>query len=454
MKPHMMISILAPLCGSAIPMGFNMGVLNLPQKFIRKWTQYSLLEKYEIVLTANEEVLLWTTLVSTFLIGAMIGALNSSRITDRIGRKKTFLVNHIICLTASLLFSASVYVNYVELFAISRFLSGICGGISSSLVPLYFSEVFPNHLKSVSGIIYAAGMRFGILLSFIAGMDIAIGGEDNWNLLPVITFLGSFGALLVHPFILENTSILEKTSYALINRNEEEIELDILQKHKTNSNDVSKQSDKDIWDLKRIMKSTELRMPLLLVVILFAANSLSGINGCWFYSAMIFSLSGLNTFESNLATISASAMNVIMCSVSFSIARKYSRRTHLLSCITGCVLSLASMSISLNFIQKNILFPYIAMASFIIFIIFFCIGLGALPFILAVELIPEGPRSVALSIGSTVLWTCNLFVSISFPLTNYYLGPFSLFIFISILIISEIFFYFFLPETFIKNPNN
>ncbi|CAL4123631.1 unnamed protein product, partial [Meganyctiphanes norvegica] len=457
MKPHMVIAVLAPICGSSIPMGFNMGVLNMPQKFIRQWIQHCLLEQYNKVLTDNEEVILWTSVVSTFLVGAMIGALNCSSIADKIGRKKTFLLNHILCFIASTLFTVSAYVNYIEVFVIGRFLSGLCGGIASSLVPIYFSEMFPTQLKGVSGVIHVSGMSFGILLSLIAGMNVIIGSESYWPLLSVITIVGSAGALLVHPFITETPSYSflkihseEKTYNALqklrSNKNDIEVELSHLKELKAKNN--SKSTDEDNWDLKRVLKTPKINILLLNVVILFGSQQLSGINGSWFYSSMIFALAGLKPMHSNLATILASTANWIMGSVSFLIARKFPRRVLLLTSITGCVLGLASESISLYFSQEHILIPYISMVSFLIFILSFCLGLGPLPYIMAVELMPEGPRSVALSLGTSVMWSCNLIVSIAFPLLNYYLGSFSLLVFMSFLICSGIYIFIFLPETF------
>ncbi|CAL4170639.1 unnamed protein product, partial [Meganyctiphanes norvegica] len=462
MRPHMVIAVLAPLCGSSIPMGFNTGVLNLPQKYIRQWIQVCLLEKYNKILTSNEEVILWTAIVSTFLVGAMIGSLKCSSIADKIGRRRTFLISHIICLVESVLFSSSFFLHSIEMFIIGRLLAGLCGGIASSLVPVYFSEVFPCKLKGVSGVVHAAGICIGILLSIIAGMDTVLGNETLWEMIPIVTFLGSVGSLLVHPFITEtpaytllNSDNVEKTSKILqklrSNKNEAQVEMTQLEELKAKNQLKNKEDEK--WDLTRILKNPELKKMLLNVVLLFGSQQLSGINGCWFYSSMLFSQAGLDTFQSNLAAIFAGTINCIMCVVSFFISRKYPRRKVLLTSISGCVLNLFGLSISMYFSKLHFVIPYITISFFIMFITSFCIGLAPIPYIMTVEMMPEGPRSVAMSIGASVMWSCNLIVSLSFYSLNYCLGSFSLFIFISILIVCGIYFYVYLPETLIRKDN-
>lgn len=56
-----------------------------------------------------------------------------------------------------------------------RFLFIIYIGLSTSLVPLYLSEVAPASWKGVMGVTFPMGMCIGVLVSQIMGMDSILG---------------------------------------------------------------------------------------------------------------------------------------------------------------------------------------------------------------------------------------------------------------------------------------
>ncbi|CAL4226933.1 unnamed protein product, partial [Meganyctiphanes norvegica] len=101
------------------------------------------IQRYGLTLTIEQEVMIWSIIVSVFQVGAIIGAFTGSKLADYIGRSKAFLLNHILCLVGSLLFITCKLFKLVEMLFLSRFVLGLSGGIADSLVTLYLAENAP-----------------------------------------------------------------------------------------------------------------------------------------------------------------------------------------------------------------------------------------------------------------------------------------------------------------------
>ena len=90
----------------------------------------------------------WETglLTASVAIGAVIGAIFSSRTNQSLGRRRTILVAGLIALIGSML--ATIAPN-IETLIISGSIVGIGVGLSSSTVPTYLSELAPARRSAV-----------------------------------------------------------------------------------------------------------------------------------------------------------------------------------------------------------------------------------------------------------------------------------------------------------------
>jgi MFS family permease len=80
------VTAIATTCGSAIVAGYNIGVINAPASYMKVWANKTLESNYNIQLTSGQIDLLWSFIVSIFLIGGAIGSLGGSFVADKIGR--------------------------------------------------------------------------------------------------------------------------------------------------------------------------------------------------------------------------------------------------------------------------------------------------------------------------------------------------------------------------------
>ena len=79
-------------------------------------------------------------IVSTLLVGAVVGAISGGPLSDRFGRRPAVLLAAIIFGLGAL---AVAFAPSVTLIVVGRFLLGLGVGLASMIVPLYIAEIAP-----------------------------------------------------------------------------------------------------------------------------------------------------------------------------------------------------------------------------------------------------------------------------------------------------------------------
>ena len=103
-------------------------------------------------------------LVSSVLIGAVIGAATNGILADIFGRKKIIIATAIIFISGSILCAAAPD---IYILILSRMLVGLAVGIVNFIVPLYLSEVSPKQLRGTIVSLYQWAITAGILFSYL-----------------------------------------------------------------------------------------------------------------------------------------------------------------------------------------------------------------------------------------------------------------------------------------------
>lgn len=80
---------IASTFGAAVPVGYNIGVINAPYQHIKNWCNGTLVEVYDIHWDDDQLNVLLATIISIFLIGACIGSLAGAWFADTFGRQVT-----------------------------------------------------------------------------------------------------------------------------------------------------------------------------------------------------------------------------------------------------------------------------------------------------------------------------------------------------------------------------
>ncbi|MGL5748351.1 MAG: MFS transporter, partial [Weissella cibaria] len=116
--------------------------------------------KRTLDLTALEEGMV----VSSVLLGAMIGAMSIGPLSDKFGRKKMVMFAALIFLIGSL---GSAFSPEFITLVLSRIVLGISVGGASALVPTYLAEVAPAKMRGSLTSLNQLMVMSGILMAYI-----------------------------------------------------------------------------------------------------------------------------------------------------------------------------------------------------------------------------------------------------------------------------------------------
>ena len=382
-------------------------------------------------------------LVSSVLIGAVIGAATNGILADIFGRKKIIMATAVIFILGSILcaFAPNVYV-----LIISRIFVGFAVGIVNFVVPLYLSEISPKNLRGTLVSLYQWAITAGILFSYFINAVFAQ-AVYNWRWM---LFAGVLPGLIL--FI--GMCFMSDTPRWLVSKNREDEAKKVF-----NRIEPDIDTNKEIEDIKNTLESGNdnkfrfkkwMIMPFVVGVGIMFAQICTGINTIIYYAPTIFKTAG---FDSNLTAIYATTgigvVNFVMTIVAVFFTDRLGRKPLLYFGLTGVMLSLFALGTSFAFAGAlGSSLKWVAVGSLVTYIICFAMSLGPIGWILVSEVFPLKIRGIATSICTVSNFAFNFFVVGSFPVLLHRIGgawTFWLFGIVSILCI--IFVYFFVPET-------
>ena len=383
-------------------------------------------------------------LVSSVLIGAVIGAATNGILADIFGRKKIIMATAVIFILGSILcaFAPNVYV-----LILSRIFVGFAVGIVNFVVPLYLSEVSPKNLRGTLVSLYQWAITAGILFSYFINAVFAQ-AVYNWRWM---LFAGVVPGLVL--FI--GMCFMSDTPRWLVSKNRDDEAKKVFSKIEP---DI--EPEKEIAEIKETLvdnrqeKAFRLKkwmiMPFVVGIGIMFAQICTGINTIIYYAPTIFKTAG---FDSNLTAIYATTgigvVNFIMTIVAVFFTDRIGRKQLLYFGLTGVMLSLFALGTSFAF--AGVLgssLKWVAVGSLVTYIICFAMSLGPIGWILVSEVFPLRIRGIAMSVCTVSNFAFNFFVVGSFPVLLHRIGgAWTFWIFGIVSILCIIFVYFFVPET-------
>jgi sugar porter (SP) family MFS transporter len=397
----LVIIIAAVASTGGLLFGFDTGVISGALPFLREsWG-----------LTSGQQE--WVT--TSALIGAVLGALSSGRLTDIFGRKKVILVTSVIFAIGAILTGAAPTPGFL---AGSRIVLGVAIGISSFTVPLYISEISPTKIRGALVSSFQLMITIGILVSYFS--DLAIADESNPFSWRWMFYVGVFPAIILFVGML----FLPETPRFLIGKGKEEQGRKIL----------SKVEDPDLVEvaIKRIKDDIEkdkiqatnwteifkpwLRTALFIAIGIMFVQQFVGINTIIYYAPTVFIIAGFAGAKAAIAaTVSVGVVNVLSTVLSMFLIDKLGRRKLYFIGLTGMAVALTALGTF--FLLKDNLGPslkYITVGTILIYIFFFAISLGPLGWLIISEIFPLKVRGLGMSIGSLSNWLFNAIVTFTF----------------------------------------
>lgn len=384
--------------------------------------------------------------VSSVLIGAVIGAATNGILADLFGRKKVIMATAVIFILGSILcaFAPNVYV-----LILSRIFVGLAVGIVNFVIPLYLSEVAPKAIRGTLVSLYQWAITAGILFSYFINAAFAQ-AVFSWRWMLAAGVLPGLVLLI-------GMSFMSDTPRWLISKNKDKEAESVLKKIEPDV-DV----EREICEIKQTLNMNEsnagakfkfkkwMIMPFVVGIGIMFAQICTGINTIIYYAPTIFKIAG---FDSNLnaiyATTGIGVVNFLMTIVAIFFTDRLGRKPLLYFGLTGVMLSLAALGCAFAF--ESVLggwLKVIAVGSLVTYIICFAMSLGPIGWILVSEVFPLKIRGIAMSICTVSNFAFNFLVVGSFPILIHKIGgAYTFWGFAVVSLLCILFVYFFVPET-------
>lgn len=381
--------------------GFDTGVISGALPFLK---QYWLLPDSSVEL-----------ITTTVLIGAVLGAVVSGKLSDITGRKRMIIINAAIFTIGAF---GCAYAPDITVLIIMRMVIGLAIGITSYVVPMYISEISPSRIRGALVTLNQLMITIGILLSYITDYFLSDDTRpESWRWM----FLVGFIPALV---LLVGMLFLPETPRWLISKGRQEEGMRILEK--IEDPDKIGQTMKDLQAdillsgqqasaVREIFKPW-LRAPLIITIGIFFFQQFSGVNTIIYYSPIIFKMAGIvSNTDSILPAIIIGTVNVLACFLSVLLLDRVGRRKLYKIGISGMIPSLALLGACFYFKdQLGSSLPYFAVTSIVCYIIFIAISLAPLGWLLISEIFPMNVRGIGMSIGSLAHWGFNAVIAFTF----------------------------------------
>ncbi|EAT42164.1 AAEL006281-PA, partial [Aedes aegypti] len=433
--------------GVSIPVGINIGVINAPSVYIKSWINDTIYERYGVVLSSSGLDMLFSIVVSIFLIGGVIGSLSGAIIADKFGRKKSYLICGILHTMGGLCFVFCRQLISVELLLLGRTLVGLAAGLTTSVLPMYLAEVSPTKLRGTISTLCGLGLTVGVVAGQIVSLDQVLGTNRNWHYA-----VGSFTILNIFCYV-PYAWLPESPKYLFSIRDDPKGTLIAIRRlfgKSSISDDYNfKMMDNDpatrsMWS---VIADPTLRLPLVLVCALQGGQQLSGINAVFYYSVSIFESVGLSSTSAKFANLGVGCLNLLVGSLSPYLMGHYNRRTLCLISCSFCALYMFCVAMLIHLMDVISWFNYASIFAILLYIIFFQLGLGPIPFFIGSELFELSSRPSAMALGSLSSWGCNFVVGMLFPLLSSAWGAFAFLPCSITCVLLTVLILFYLPET-------
>ena len=421
----------------------------------------------------NATMLGWV--VSSALLGTILGCIISSKVTDKFGRKKTLLLAA-SCLTFSAFGSmlppqflgnldtpywitSSLDTSFLSLIIV-RIIGGIGVGITSVVAPIYISELTLPEKRGKMVSLYQLSITLGILLAFLVDWIVLsqageragiISGSQvgfwDWLFVEEL-WRGMFGTEI--PIAILFLTLLlfvpESPRWQVVNGKEEEafatmVKIGGTSQAEAQMAEMKLASKTETQGIKELFKPY-LRRPFLIGILLPMFSHLSGIAAIMYFAPNILNESIKSVESSFLGAVLVGLVNSIFTFVAIMNIERYGRRKLLLIGVIGAAISLAGVGVLFAIGSNLVLIPLL------LYVACFAFSYGPIVWVIISEIFPTKIRGLAVSIGSLSLMVTGFFITLTNPIFIETIKPAGTFFLYAALTLPAIWFIWkFVPET-------
>jgi SP family galactose:H+ symporter-like MFS transporter len=357
-------------------------------------------------------------LVIVVLGGAVVGALITGQICDKLGRRDIITATSA---TFALGAFGSGLAPSIDWLIVSRAVVGLAIGAVSVSVPLYIAEIAPAKSRGALVSCNQLAITVGILLSYVTAAVLGDHG-DAWR------YMFMTGSALAVLLGITSVVLVESPRWLIWQDDEQEARR-VLEELGDKSEDVDREIDRIKRGLAAEPDSSFLDFlgarggPAMTTGIgLYFFQQFVGINAIIYFAPTILAKAGFDTgIAALLATVVIGTLNVVMTILAIRLLDRVGRKPLLSVGFAGMALSL--FAVGLVFIvagESGAVQKWLVLLGLMTFIAFFAVSIGPIGWLMISEIYPTTLRGRAMSIPSAAHWLFNVIVSFSFlPLVQH-----------------------------------
>lgn len=404
------------VCLGSLQFGYHMGVLNSAGPYITcQYLDYSSVDDVCIPMSSQQ----FAQVTSIFSVGGLIGSFISGKLADAKGRRFTSLINTTGFVIGSLILLYSTNVNS---FLVGRLILGISSGSSIVFTSLMITEIAPLNMRDSLGTFNQAFINIGILI--VQSLSIDYANAFTWKRLFMVSF-----AFSVIQFGMSFLLLKESTKW-LFEKNKISQAKDVLRSLRSSSiseshfikdfkyitaddNDLElNDHQKHVIGWSEYLTNNKYKKSAIFVTIILIGQQFCGINAIILYSAQV--IGDLSSKDQaalpSQVNFVISIVNTVFTFISPKTISFLGKKNSL--SLSAFLMGISSLLITISLSLKHL---YLLIAFVIVFIIFFALGVGPIPFAIISDLNPSEARTVSQSYGTVVNWVGTFLVSYSFP---------------------------------------
>jgi SP family galactose:H+ symporter-like MFS transporter len=425
---HFVVVVAAVAAIAGLLFGYDTGVISGALLFM----------KQDLHLSAT----LQEVVTSTVLVGAVIGAIVGGWLADRFGRRRVIIAAAVMFALGAI---GTALAPTVPLLIAGRIVVGVAIGVVSLTAPMYISEMAPPKMRGSLVSFNQFALTLGIVISYL--VDYALSNAGAWRWM--------FGLAAIPATILGAAMIFMPDSARwLVSQGRAEGARGVLERIRD-----TQQVDDELQEIKKSerVQTSELsellkpgvRPALVVGIGLAIFQQVTGINTVIYYAPTIFESAGLTSASvSILATVAVGIVNALMTAVAIWLLDRVGRRPLLLTGMIGMIVALLALGGAFLVPGLSGSMGWIAVASVIVYVGSFAVGLGPVFWLLISEIYPLKVRGLSMSLATVANWGANLVVALSFLSLIQAVGRTGTFwIFAGIGVAAWVFAYRLVPET-------
>ncbi|XP_021957140.1 facilitated trehalose transporter Tret1-2 homolog [Folsomia candida] len=354
-----------------------------------------------------------TQIAAIALLAAVLSGPQVGFLVGRIGRKSVLAISALPFVIGWLLIASTTYFPMIYL---GRFITGFCAGTASLIVPIYISEISDDLHRGFLCSLFQLSSTVGNFFVYVVGTVL----DWQWlafvcGLVPLVGLL-FIAAVPSTPTYLLSKGSLDDALHSLMwlrgtkTPSDVQVELNAIQSNILTCNEERK-SYRDLFKLRTIR-------PLGICLWLLFFQQMTGIEVILIFTVYIFQSARVR-MDPNICTIIVGFVQIVATFMSALLVDKAGRRLLLIVSQLGVSVAMMALLIFFHYqpddeSSNNYSLDWVPLTSVCIFMTFFSIGAGPIPFLMLTELNSPAVIGLASSVATTLTWTFAYLVTTFF----------------------------------------